>query len=202
MADSRADGDTMTERAARASSATAWPSAPSMADTAAIVSSDPSAISADAAPEPVPGAGAPEAGPGGKVRLGDRVFLWMTTGASAFVIGLVILIAVFLLIQSVPSILDDKVNFFTSTQFQTTRGDLRFGIASLLYTTVAISLLALIIAVPLAIGIALFITQYAPRRFARPTAYVIDLLAAIPSIVYGVWGPGCLHPPSPARRTP
>ena len=48
--------------------------------------------------------------------------------------------------------------------------------------------IGMIAAVPIAIGIALFITQYAPKRMARPVAYVIDLLAAIPSIIYGIWG--------------
>ena len=67
-------------------------------------------------------------------------------------------------------------------------GDLRFGIAALLWTTVMISILAMLLAVPLAVGIALFITQYAPARLARPVAYVVDLLAAIPSIIYGIWG--------------
>ncbi|WP_460605069.1 phosphate ABC transporter permease subunit PstC [Jatrophihabitans fulvus] len=122
------------------------------------------------------------------MRRGDRVFQLLTTGASAFVVLIVVLIAVFLLSKSVPSIMDDKVNFLTSTEWQTTAGDLRFGVAALLYTTVAISIVALIIAVPIAMGIALFITQYAPRRLAKPVAYTIDLLAAIPSIIYGIWG--------------
>ncbi len=150
------------------------------------------ALAADDAP--ISGAGAPKPAAGGKVRLGDRVLLYLTTGASAFVIGLVLLVAVFLLIKSVPSILADKVNFLTSSAWDTTPGNLHFGVAPLLYTTVLISLVALIIAVPLAIGIALFITQYAPRRLARPVAYVIDLLAAIPSIVYGIWGARELAP--------
>ena len=64
----------------------------------------------------------------------------------------------------------------------------------LLWVTVVISLLAMLIAVPIAIGIALFITQYAPRRLARPVAYVVDLLAAIPSIIYGIWGITVLAP--------
>jgi phosphate transport system permease protein len=100
----------------------------------------------------------------------------------------VLLIAAFLLIKAIPAIIDDKDNFLTSTQFDISSNGLRFGIAGLLYTTLLISLVALVIALPLAIGIALFITQYAPARLSRPIAYVIDLLAAIPSIIYGVWG--------------
>src|SRR4029079_13138947 len=80
--------------------------------------------------------------------------------------------------------------------------DLHFGIAGLLWTTVVVSVIAMIIAVPIAIGIALFITHYAPPRLARPVSYTIDLLATIPSIVYGIWGIGVLAPAlEPVQRT-
>jgi phosphate transport system permease protein len=131
---------------------------------------------------------------GGRVRIGDRVMSALTAGSAWFVILLVVLIAVFLLIKSLPSIADDKSSFFTSTDWDVTPGNLHFGIAALLWVTVIISVIALIVAVPIAIGIALFITHYAPRRIAKPVAYVIDLLAAIPSIVYGIWGALVLAP--------
>ena len=128
-------------------------------------------------------------------RAGDRVFAFLTTGASAFVLLIVLLIALFLVLKAVPSIVDDRSSFLTSTEWNISpQGVLHFGIAGLLYTTVLSSIVALIIAVPLAIGIALFITQYAPRRLARPVANTIDLLAAIPSIIYGVWGIRVLAP--------
>src|SRR5256885_154126 len=63
-----------------------------------------------------------------------------------------------------------------------------FGIAALFYTTVISSLIAMLIAVPIAIGVALFVTYYAPKRLASPVAHAVDLLAAVPSIVYGLWG--------------
>ncbi|NEE33753.1 phosphate ABC transporter permease subunit PstC, partial [Streptomyces sp. SID7982] len=63
-----------------------------------------------------------------------------------------------------------------------------FGIAVLLFGTVVSSIIAMLIAVPIAVGIALFISHYAPRKLAAPIAYVVDLLAAVPSIVYGIWG--------------
>lgn len=134
-----------------------------------------------------PGAGAAVAG-SGKLRLGDRVFGLMTSGASALVIVIVILVGVFLAVKAVPSIADDQVNFFTSTEWSPAASNLRFGMANLLWVTVVISVVALLVAVPVAIGIALFVTNYAPRRIARPVAHVVDLLAAIPSIVYGIWG--------------
>jgi phosphate transport system permease protein len=169
-------------------------------DAAPVVgSAQPLAIELGAAP-PIAGAGSASGGRGGKTRIGDRVFGLMTSGASAFVILVVVLVGIFLVVKSVPSIADDKVNFFTSTEFDP--GSLRFGIAALLWVTVIISVIAMIIAVPVAVGIALFITQYSPRRFARPVAYVIDLLAAIPSIIYGIWGYTQLAPKlEPVQRT-
>jgi phosphate transport system permease protein len=130
----------------------------------------------------------------GRARRGDKIFAWLTAGASGFVIVIVVLIAVFLLAKALPSILHDHVNFLFSNEWDTTPGNLRFGVAGLLWTTVITSIVALLIAVPIAVGIALFMTQYAPRRFARPVAYVIDLLAAIPSIIYGIWGARILAP--------
>jgi phosphate transport system permease protein len=170
------------------------PPAPLM-DPALVGSAQPMATTVAPDAPPVLGAGSSTLGtPKGKVRMGDRIFLGMTTAASGFVVVLVVLVAIFLLIKSVPSIMDDKVNFFTSTEWAPTPGNLRFGIAPLLYTTVAISLLAMLLAVPTAIGIALFITHYAPKSIARPVAYAIDLLAAIPSIIYGIWGARVLAP--------
>jgi phosphate transport system permease protein len=147
------------------------------------------------------GGGPPSAGRGGKVRIGDRIFAGLTSGASMVIILIVVLIAVFLVVKSVPSIADDKVNFLTSSEWDLKAGNLRFGIANLLWVTVIISVIAMVLAVPVAVGIALFITQYAPRRLSRPIAYVIDLLAAIPSIIYGIWGYTTLsHHLEPVQR--
>ncbi|TWE07316.1 phosphate ABC transporter permease subunit PstC [Rudaeicoccus suwonensis] len=119
-------------------------------------------------------------------RVGDRVFKWIAYGSGFVVVVVVALVAIFLVVQAVPAIAQDKANFFTSTQFSTS--PLAFGIAQLLWTTVMTSLVALVIAVPFAIAISLFLTQYAPSWLAKPAAALIDLLAAVPSIVYGLWG--------------
>jgi len=121
-------------------------------------------------------------------RLGDRVFSGLATGSGVFVIVLVVAVAVFLIAQAVPALADDKVNFLTSREWTVTDKELRFGIPSLLYVTVISSLLAMLIAVPIAVMVALFLTQYAPKRLAAPFGYLVDLLAAVPSIVYGLWG--------------
>jgi phosphate transport system permease protein len=141
---------------------------------------------------PVFGAGTTSGG--GKGRIGDKVFRGMAGGASGFIIVLVALIAVFLVVKAWPALSEDKSNFLFSRDWSTDTGTLRFGIVDLLWATVVVSLIAMILAFPISIGIALFITQYAPRRLAKGVAYVVDLLAAIPSIIYGIWGITVLAP--------
>ncbi|ATL65482.1 phosphate ABC transporter permease subunit PstC [Nocardia terpenica] len=122
-------------------------------------------------------------------RTPEVVFRSLATAAGATIVAAIALIAVFLLIRAVPSIRANEVNFFTSTQFNTTDAhNLRFGIRDLFMVTVLSSLFALVIAVPIGVGIALFLTQYAPKVLARPFSILVDLLAAVPSIVFGLWG--------------
>lgn len=124
-----------------------------------------------------------------KVRPGDRIFQNLTTGAGIFVVALIGLIGLFLLIQAIPALQANKANFLTNHGWSTNDpANMSFGILDLLEVTVATSLVALIIAMPVSLGIALFLTHYAPKRLARPFAYVIDLLAAVPSIIFGLWG--------------
>ena len=121
-------------------------------------------------------------------RLGDRLFGGTATGAGLLVMALVTLIAVFLLSQALPALAKDKVNFLTSTQWNVDGTPLQFGIANLLWVTVLSSAIALTIAVPVGVAVALFITEYSPRWLSRPAATLVDLLAAVPSIIYGLWG--------------
>lgn len=128
-------------------------------------------------------------------RPGDKIFKWLTTGSGIAVVAMIALIGAFLIAQAIPALSLDKVNFFTSNEWSTSdEGNLRFGIRDLLLVTVATSIVALAIAMPVALGIALFITQYAPRRLSRACAYVVDLLAAVPSIIFGLWGALVLAP--------
>lgn len=128
-------------------------------------------------------------------RWGDRVFRSIAIAAGATIIGVIALMGLFLLIRAVPSLQADKINFFTSSEFNTTDStNLRFGVADLFRVTVLSSIFALVIAVPIAIGIATFLTNYAPRALARPCAMLVDLLAAVPSIVFGLWGIFVLAP--------
>ncbi|WP_024800744.1 phosphate ABC transporter permease subunit PstC [Nocardia sp. BMG51109] len=119
----------------------------------------------------------------------EFIFRSVATAAGVTIVAAIALIAVFLLVRAVPSVAANEANFFTSTEFNVTNADdMHFGIRDLLMVTVLSSLLALVIAVPLGVGIALFLTQYAPKMLARPFATIVDLLAAVPSIVFGLWG--------------
>jgi len=127
-------------------------------------------------------------------RLGDRIFSGLATGSGAVVVLLILAVGFFLISQAAPALADNKANFFTDRVWQVTAGSLSFGIPDLLYVTVISSLFAMAFAVPIAIAVALFLTQYAPRRLATPFGYLVDLLAAVPSIVYGLWGLFILAP--------
>ena len=138
---------------------------------------------------PVPGAPSPLTGDrAGTGRLGDRLFGGLATGAGGLVVALVTLIGLFLLWQAVPSLARNEASFLTSREWVVAGDHPRFGIVEMLWTTVASSMIAMALAVPVGVGVALFITQYAPRWLSRPAASLVDLLAAVPSIVYGLWG--------------
>ena len=126
---------------------------------------------------------------GARHQIADRVFRSLAVG-SGFLITLVIaLIAIFLLAQAIPSLAKNTANFFTYTGPWVTSGtELTFGIPQLFYATVVVSVIALLLAMPIALGITIFLTEYAPKRLVGPITYTVDLLAAVPSIVYGLWG--------------
>ncbi len=121
-------------------------------------------------------------------RLGDRLFGGAARGAGILVIAIVTLIGVFLLAQAIPALLKDQASFLTSREWAPGGDTPRFGIVELLWTTVTASTLAMLVAVPVGVAVALFITQYAPLWLRGPAASLVDLLAAVPSIVYGLWG--------------
>ncbi|MGA9489383.1 MAG: phosphate ABC transporter permease subunit PstC [Mycobacterium sp.] len=130
-----------------------------------------------------------------KVRVGDRLFKSLAMMAGSTVIIAMAMIGIFLLVKAIPALRVNHANFFTSAQFTTNSSDnLAFGIRDLFMVTVLSSLWAMALAVPIAIGIAIFLTQYAPARLARPFGAIVDLLAAVPSIVFGLWGIFVLAP--------
>ncbi|WP_203802938.1 phosphate ABC transporter permease subunit PstC [Mycobacterium heckeshornense] len=133
---------------------------------------------------------------GGKPHLGDRLFRGLSEGSGVLIVIVVGAIGVFLLWRAIPALARDQENFFTygGNWLTTDTSAMHFGIRDLLQVTVFVSLFALILAMPVALGIAIFLSQYAPRRAAGPLAYLVDLLAAVPSIIYGVWGLYVLAP--------
>jgi phosphate transport system permease protein len=114
--------------------------------------------------------------------LGDRIFAGAASAAGLLILVALAGVFIFLLIQGLPGLSVDPQQYGQGvSNFWEYVGPLLFG-------TIFISILALIIAVPFAIAVALFISHYAPRRLAIPVAYIIDLLAAVPSVVFGLWG--------------
>lgn len=134
-------------------------------------------------------------GPGrlGTKRHGDALFAGLSKGAGIVIIILLGAVTFFLVSQSYPAFmasnetLQSEVGFTRGMSFWQFAGAALFG-------TVISALIALMVATPFAIGIALFISHYAQRRFAGALGYVIDLLAAIPSVVFGLWGMHTLEP--------
>ncbi|MDT0442101.1 MULTISPECIES: phosphate ABC transporter permease subunit PstC [unclassified Streptomyces] len=121
-------------------------------------------------------------------RLGDRVFSNLSKGSGIALLAIMAAIAVFLAIRAVVAIRANEGNFLTTFAWDANADPPYFGIAVLLFGTVVSSVIAMVLAVPVAVGIALFISHYAPRRLAAGIGYVVDLLAAVPSIIYGLWG--------------
>lgn len=122
-------------------------------------------------------------------RPGDRIFGSLASGSAVFITLLVAAVGIFLIWRAVPALQRNEVNFLTSRVWDTDNiNAMAFGVLDLLLVTVMVSVFALVLAMPVALGIAIFLTEYAPKKLSRPLAYVIDLLAAVPSIVYGLWG--------------
>ncbi len=121
-------------------------------------------------------------------RGGDRLFSGLARGSGLLIIAMVVFVAAFLLWLAIPALRANHANFLLSREWLPGLTPPKFGIVDLLWTTVLISAFALLLAVPVALGVALFLTHYAPKRLARPVTYVVDLLAAVPSIIFGLWG--------------
>lgn len=117
-----------------------------------------------------------------KKRAGDLWFSGTAVAAGSMIMITLAAVAIFLIVQSIPA--------FTATAEDASLLKTNFWdyVGPLLFGTVWAAFLALLLAVPLSLGVALFITHYAPRRLAQGLGYVVDLLAAVPSVVFGLWG--------------
>ena len=147
--------------------------------------SAPTAVTNTAPPEPPKEPAEPAKVP---KRLGDVLFSGSALTAGLIILGLLAAVAIFLIAQSLPGLTaskDDLNNGFSSFWAY---------VVPLVFGTIWAAFLALLLAVPFSIAIALFISHYAPRRIAAGLGYIVDLLAAVPSVVFGLWGITVLAP--------
>ncbi len=142
--------------------------------------------------EPTPNTSAPLGGGGGlptrRRWSAESLFRGLTTGSGLLVLVIIVAIATFLIVKAIPAINADQANFFTYKNWYPSDTKPMFGIAAIAFGTVLTAALALLMALPVAFSIALCLTHYAPKRIATTLGFVIDLLAAVPSIVFGLWG--------------
>lgn len=119
-------------------------------------------------------------------RGGELVFNGISTVSGLSILGILAAVAIFLVAQAIPAL--------TSPADELPYGEFWTWVAPYAFGTVWAAILALGMAVPVSIGIALFISHYAPRKLAAGLGYIVDLLAAVPSVVFGLWGINALAP--------
>jgi phosphate transport system permease protein len=129
-----------------------------------------------------------------EVRRGDRIFRRLTLGSGLLILGVIVAITVFLVWKAVPAFQTAGLRFFTQKAWFPDATPAKFGVAALAFGTLLSSVLALVMVVPVAVGTALALTELAPGRLGTIGGYVIDVLAAVPSVVYGLWGVWFLVP--------
>jgi phosphate transport system permease protein len=148
-----------------------------------------------------------EPGPGASLTardrgaLGDHFFRWLALAAGLVVLAILALIAFSTTHDAWPALRHAKQHFVTSDKWVPNdvdgpEGPAKpvFGALAFIYGTALASLIGLVLAVPLCLGLALFITEVAPRRLRGPVVTLLDLLAAVPSVVFGLWGLAVLAP--------
>ena len=119
-------------------------------------------------------------------RRGDAIFRSVVLVAGCAVLAILGLIAFSTTKEAWPAFTQEGLGFVTSSTWIPSED--KYGALAFIYGTILSSLIALVLAVPVSLGIALYANEAAPRRFRRPVVYMMDLLAAIPSVVYGLWG--------------
>lgn len=126
--------------------------------------------------------------------VGDRVFKLVAAAGASSVLLILGLVAVFLFVDAAPALKVAGFTFLTTFEWNPDALPAQFGIAAVMYGTTVIAVVALVVALPVAIGSALFVNEYAPARLGRPLVALLDLLAAVPSLIYGMWGLYFLQP--------
>ena len=116
----------------------------------------------------------------------DTAFRWLAIGAAALVLLVLGLIAVTMTNRALPILDHMGLDFFTSSQWS--EADERFGALPFIWGTLFSAAIAVVLSVPISLGVALFVTQVAPPKLKKPLIYLLDLLAVVPSVVFGLWG--------------
>jgi phosphate transport system permease protein len=122
----------------------------------------------------------------GRRPLGDRAFQVLALASGLLVLVILVLIAVTMTQQSTDWFTTAGWSGIFSTDWDPAHG--KYGAMAFVYGTVVVSVIAIILAYPVSVGVALLLTEVVPRRWAQPIVYVIDLLAVVPSVVWGLWG--------------
>ena len=122
----------------------------------------------------------------------DRVFFWITQSAALLMIALFCSMAILIFIKAFPAFQHFGWNFFVNPAWDGPKEN--FGALSFIYGTIVSSVLALILAAPASVAMALFLNELSHPWISRPLSFIIEMLAAIPSIVYGIWGVFVLAP--------
>lgn len=135
---------------------------------------------------PTAAAPVPPLTPPRRAGIGDKAFRTLSLNCALLVLAILGLIAVATTRQAWPAFSKDGLRFFTTKRWAP--GSEVFGSLAFVYGTVVSAVVAVILAVPVSIGIALFLSDVAPRRLRRSVSSMVDLLAAVPSVVYGLWG--------------
>ena len=118
--------------------------------------------------------------------VGDRIYKWAITFFALCIPALLILIAIEITVAAWPALSKFGFGFLTSSEWNPVAGV--YGAAPAIFGTIVTSVIALVVATPLALGVAIFLSEFAPAWLRQPVAFLVDLLAAIPSVVYGLWG--------------
>src|SRR3984885_3753851 len=121
-----------------------------------------------------------------RLKFADSSFRIMTLAAALIVLALLLGVTISLFIGAWPAFSHFGLDFFISDAWSPPKE--RFGAAAAIYGTVVTSIIAMIIGVPVGLGVAVFLTELCPPALRRPTGIAIELLAGIPSIIYGIWG--------------
>ena len=118
--------------------------------------------------------------------IGDRIYEIVTTACALVVPALVIAIAIAVFAAAWPAFAKLGLSIVTSSDWDVQAG--KFGAAPAIFGTLVSAIVALIIATPLALGVAIFLSEFSPTWLRQPIGFLVDLLAAVPSVVYGLWG--------------